>query len=1091
MTTERIEQPRPTMPTEEVRDEASRTWTMSRRAIRAFWVGGLLVLVATWRLDQAVATAYGTQWVAPNFLLRVHGSPACHGECWRLPSKTWVWVYAGTGLLALLLLALAVWCYCRRRYTSVGVGVKWALGGLGFFALAVGIAAAVFRYRAGIGYGNGSGWASVFELLGLAALGLAAVAIAAAKPDEGVTQSFAFRVIALVRTQYATVIVGLLFAALLLFVAQTSGQAIDSMRTWVPYNARGLSRIGFGTAAALLLALVIYEIGLWTIQQARQEPVGRKKMRPKFWFILSVLFLAGWWPGPFGKGFVVLAGIAFAIFLLDRPHFEERAPHVPKWTAVVADEHTAEYVAIIPLLAIAAAAVTAAVDGSLGGHAPFAGLWPLLPAFIMGVAAVLLTEEGTRPGIIRPSPNWTWAIPALVIPPVGVGLVLFGEHVSRRWALVGSAAAAGLAATFCAVYAGDLFLRKWEDDDQHEAVALVLAAMSGLALVLAVAFDPFGAGPSLGTFALVSLGLAFFLAIGAGLVRITRGYLAPTLLWWLGARRFPLFTVLVIAWVGAGLVAPKELHNVQLAPRTEVNGRIPATPSLEDAFKTWAAAQPELNGTDSGSTNGPIPMFLVAAHGGGIKAAYWTDLALDCIVGIKSTGMNLAALKSGHDAERQATCEKNRRTPAEQQAAARRIFIASGVSGGAVGLDVYARQLLGSPSPGTRPLPANWVHDRLGHDFASPTIGWALFHDLPNHILGLHVDSTGRCQHRIGEECWGGDRAEVIADAFDRWGSKARFPPNVRLTWDMRSSVKAKLRAIADLVPLLIDNSTVTGGQARAVTSAADLGMWPRLETKNPAEGGQYPLAGTAEVSDALCANEDMSLSTAAILASRFPYVTPSGRIAGHCRGDPSQADAACAHVNTKTCQMGLVDGGYAENSGLFTIDALWPKLRQLVLEYNTSPHRPRRIAPVIVELDNHYRASEPSEIAGSGIGFETIVPPLTGFNAHAAMETFARTLAYRLRPQACTVTISPGLHPGLTAPLGWELSDAAQADLRHALVEPHPVESGRVRRKHDDHDRAAALQLRTLQQWISAGSEPRISHRPKLSKCAPKDSKR
>src|SRR5260221_5697713 len=125
---------------------------------------------------------------------------------------------------------------------------------------------------------------------------------------------------------------------------------------------------------------------------------------------------------------------------------------------------------------------------------------------------------------------------------------------------------------------------------------------------------------------------------------------------------------------------------------------------------------------------------------------------------------------------------------------------------------------------------------------------------------------------------------------------------------------------------------------------------------------------------------------------------------------------------------MRLVDGGYAENSGLFTIDALWPKLRQLVVAYNTSdPPPPRQIAPVIVELDNHYRASEPSEIPGSGTGLETIVPPATGFGAHDAMETYARALAYRLRPRDCTVTISPGLHPGLTAPLGWELSDAAQ----------------------------------------------------------------
>jgi hypothetical protein len=111
-------------------------------------------------------------------------------------------------------------------------------------------------------------------------------------------------------------------------------------------------------------------------------------------------------------------------------------------------------------------------------------------------------------------------------------------------------------------------------------------------------------------------------------------------------------------------------------------------------------------------------------------------------------------------------------------------------------------------------------------------------------------------------------------------------------------------------------------------------------------------------------------------------------------------------------------------------------------------------------------------------------VPPLTAFGAHDAMETYARAFAYRLRPRGCTVTVSPGLHPGLTAPLGWELSDAAQKDLRHALVEPHPVESGKVRQK--DHDWTAALQLRRLQQWISAGTEPAIAGRTPLSACVP-----
>ena len=1081
---------------DEVRPESARTWTMSRRLIRLVWVAGVLALVGAWRLDQAVATAYGTHWVAPHsdFLTRAQTSPACRG-CWRLPGHGWVLAYTTMGSLGLGLLAMAVAIYGRRRYTTIGLGIALAMIGLGLAALTAAGLAALFRYRSGSGDGDQTGWAIVFQFLGLAAITLAALGVAVAKPDDGVTKSFLSRAIAFLRTQFAPLVVGILFAALLLLVGQTSGQAIDSMRTWTPTTARGLARIGFGTAAALLLALVIYEVGLRTIQQARNQPY-RQAMNPLFWLFLSAVFVVGWWRLPFGDGVGVLAAIAFTLFLLDAPRFAEPAPNPPAWTLINADDHSAEYAAIIPLLAIAAAAVSASVDGGLAGHARLAGLGPLLPAVVMALAAVLLTGEGERPRITGASWQWAWAVPVIVVS--GIALTSFGAYVSRHWALVGAALAGGVAAVFTVVYAARLFWRSWDENETHGAAAVSLAAAAGIALTCAVALDPFGVSPSLGTFALVALWLAFIFAVGSMLAQIARRYRAPTLLWWLGARRFPLVPVLAIAWFGAGLVAPPDLHNVALVPRLSVNdnperlrletafnawlaAQPPTPPRLEDAFKEWVAAQPELNGSDADPPGAPIPMLLVAAHGGGIKAAYWTDLALDCIVGIRSTGMNLAALQSGSDAERQATCQNDRRAPAEQRAAARRIFIASGVSGGAVGLDVYSRQLLGAGS-----LPDNWVHERLSHDFASPTIGWAVFHDVPNHILGLHVDPTGSCRHKLRNECWGADRGTVIADTFDRWfkrDAEGPFAPDLRLTWDMRSSSTPGLRTDAQLVPLLIDNSTATGGKARVVTSAADLGMWPRLETENPAEGGDYPLAGTAEVIDAICANEDMSLSTAAILASRFPYVSPSGRIAGHCRDDPSQANAYCEKASPKTCQMRLVDGGYAENSGLLTIDALWPKLRELVASYNRKNLR-RPIAPVIVELDNHYRASEPSEIAGSGTGLETVVPPVTGFGAHAAMETFARALAYRLRPRGCTATISPGLHPGLTAPLGWELSDAAQKDLRHALVEPHPVESGIENSKTQPW--AAALELRTLQQWISAGLEPPIVGRPRLSSCAP-----
>ena len=72
------------------------------------------------------------------------------------------------------------------------------------------------------------------------------------------------------------------------------------------------------------------------------------------------------------------------------------------------------------------------------------------------------------------------------------------------------------------------------------------------------------------------------------------------------------------------------------------------------------------------------------------------------------------------------------------------------------------------------------------------------------------------------------------------------------------------------------------------------------------------------------------------------------------------------------------------------------------------------------------------------------------------------------------------GLHPGLTAPLGWELSPGAREDLSKGLVVPHPSSIGSSRN-------GPAYQLRRLQQWLGSGNEPSSGLEPKLSTCIPK----
>src|SRR5262249_50989749 len=253
-------------------------------------------------------------------------------------------------------------------------------------------------------------------------------------------------------------------------------------------------------------------------------------------------------------------------------------------------------------------------------------------------------------------------------------------------------------------------------------IILPLALLGGLTALLALHIDVIGVGRTLGVFALVDVALAGILAGLFWLSYLSIGRRPPRLLARIGFQQLPILLVLAVWWVAAGVLAPAQLHDARLTQRQAAPAAAPAT--LEQAFHEWVHDQASaLNAR----TKGPLPLFLVATHGGGIRSAYWTALALDCIVA------GIAEPELPTEPSYAKTCTDRRRPPNNAKAAARDIFLISAVSGGAVGTYAYSRELLAEDG-----LPKGWVHAKLGGDFASPTIGWGLYHDLPNHFIGLH-----------------------------------------------------------------------------------------------------------------------------------------------------------------------------------------------------------------------------------------------------------------------------------------------------------------------------------------------------------------
>jgi hypothetical protein len=1060
---------------------------------RLIGVLGILFYVVTWRLDQAVRTAHSSGWTGRV----VGGCTNC-----RLPRHAWVDAHVVFGIAAGLLLTLAVIfsspLFRTDSTESVESDSRDDLRTLSVVCALI-IAGCVgvgvyFRLGAdGTASGSKLTYAATSDILVLVILGSLAMCGAAASgggPLVGRVRRF-------VQRHRVNLIAVVALALALTVVSQTSGQAIDSVRTWVVGTPSAFARMGFGLVTALLLSLVVYEssVRLTYIESeadlfaASGSKAVKHTIKRWWWFSLGglvvVLGVAVGHFAPAGYGLTVPGILLIILGALDIPDLGD--PNQPPLIGAAAkSELTPEYLALIPLLSISVITIAAAIDAELSDAPKFnwQSLLPLVPGLILAAFAVIMNANGNprlpsiplfkrrclRLPFARRKIRLRLLAPGWLAASLGVGSIATILLVARS--PLAAAIVAFVALGLGAVYAWFLF--HGEEDlllrGSRFLIALPLSACAGLALVVGVHVNPQGVGKTFGVFGLINIALAAMLTVLHYAVAWSLEHRPPRLLWSLGVLQLPILTLLVLWWIGAGLMLPHSLHDVRVAKRSAVERlnakELADAPTIKDAFEQWLHDQgSNTEGSASSDPQAPIPLVLVAAHGGGIRAAYWTALALDCVTASKDA---MQTTTQTYDE----ACQSNRRDDRDQQQAGGHIFLASGVSGGAVGLYAYVREKLSSDA-----LKKDWVAKRLGGDFASPTIGWGLFHDLPNHLIGLSSERGGACGWRPYRRCLTADRTAILEDSFDQaWVGTGGPPPYVRASWDARTSSDNNERRRARSAPIIVDNSTATGGKTRAVTSAVALSNWPHEETDDLDPKTPYdlrPLAGTLQTVSVLCHDNDLRLSTAAILAGRFPYVSAAGELNGHCYPNREGSSADVCMKKHTDCSMDLVDGGYTDNSGLFTVDVIAPLLQRLIVQHNVRAKRP--VALVIIEIDNHYRA-RPQEppIARSGTG-ESLVPLVTSFGGRSALETFARSDAYRLTPDGCTVAVSPALHPGVMAPLGWELSETAISDLKGSLVRP------RLNGTKDQNQPLAIL--RRLQKWLGGKGDDAFV---KLSRCIP-----
>jgi hypothetical protein len=461
-----------------------------------------------------------------------------------------------------------------------------------------------------------------------------------------------------------------------------------------------------------------------------------------------------------------------------------------------------------------------------------------------------------------------------------------------------------------------------------------------------------------------------------------------------GFSRVPPVTLLVLTALIAGFTfsdgSGHEVFKSGRLPDGLTSGVGRGGVDLATAFQNWAAR----NCANVQDPAASVPLILVSAPGGGLRAAYWTASTLTGVFGATAAPSGSCAAAA----------------PSE------RVFAVGGASGGSLG----ELSWIGGLDAMTRS--ATWYDDELAHpDFLTDPLSWLLTVDLSRGFIGF----KGQDRARRLENRWTDYMTGLKGDFFaGSWGLGGGTNPIPLLT-----STQVETGCRLNVSGLRVTDATVHQ-QESSCTTVHD-------------GDGQADAPAVSDLLDYVCGPKrgsgtaSLSRATAALMSARFPWVSPSGQL-DRCAA-PVEGQSANA------TRISVVDGGYADNTGMGLLLDVWPSLEPLIAQHNSTPGI-ARIVPVFLEVDNHY--AEVAAPATPPRTAETLVPPLTknrpdeldDLTMRARVEAlFAGPVPGTAAGSTCKVDpqagrylrISPKISPGLPAPLAWTLSDVATEDLR------------------------------------------------------------
>jgi hypothetical protein len=332
-------------------------------------------------------------------------------------------------------------------------------------------------------------------------------------------------------------------------------------------------------------------------------------------------------------------------------------------------------------------------------------------------------------------------------------------------------------------------------------IALAVTTAITVMFFVGFAWAPLTIAPKLGSVAILLIAAAAWCAFGSMAVYADRRYGVPVL---------PLAVVAVLVFSfwndnhalrGTGTVAPEPM-------------------SIEAYADAWLDARRGQFGPQ------PYPVLIVAAAGGGIRAAYWT-------------GSLLAALQDRYG-----------------QAFSDHTFAIRGVSGGSLGAATYVvlldERLKSGRNPRCREDPAATLQACaravLGQDFLAPVVGSMLFPDLAQRFWPWSVPQF--------------DRARVLETAWERaWTAQGLPNALSQRFYGLWSRPEMAVHR-----PLLFLNSTLVESGERVIVSPVLL----------PPETEFFGALALRTLTPA-----DLPLSSAVHLSARFTYISPAASIYG------------------------------------------------------------------------------------------------------------------------------------------------------------------------------------------------------------------